>query len=121
MNSRLNAAKFLDQLKQSPNIDRAGMILVHNGIVRSFSRDGNPVSAVEVSANEERLAEILDEARKRPGIVAVEAKVQQGRLEVGDDLMLLGVAGDIRENVIKTLEETLNKIKAEVTTKKEIR
>ncbi len=120
MVQKLDAAAFLDQLKRSPGIEKAGMILIHNGIVRSFSRNGAPVSAVEVSADLERLNEILNEARNRPGIVAVEAVVQQGRLEVGDDLMLLGVAGDVRENVIKTLRDTLDRIKAEVTQKTEI-
>ena len=120
MAQKLNVAAFLDQLKQSPGMEKAGMILIHNGIVRSFSRDGTPVSAVEVSADTEKLDAILSDARKRPGIVAAEAIIQQGRLKVGDDLMLLGIAGDIRENVLKTLENTLNRIKAEVTQKKEI-
>lgn len=119
MGKQLDATAFLAKIKQSPNIDKAGMILIHNGIVRSFSRDGAPVSGVEVEANMTKLNEILDKARQKPGIVAVEAIIQQGYLEIGDDLMLLGVAGDIRENVIKTLEETLNQIKAEVTFKKE--
>ena len=40
-------------------------------------------------------------------------------LAVGDDVMLLAVAGDIRENVIATLSDTLNAIKATVTSKTE--
>ena len=40
-------------------------------------------------------------------------------LEVGDDVMLLLVAGDIRENVIAVLSDTLNQIKSTVTQKTE--
>jgi molybdopterin synthase catalytic subunit len=38
---------------------------------------------------------------------------------VGDDVMLLLVAGDIRENVIPVLYDTLNAIKTTVTEKTE--
>jgi molybdopterin synthase catalytic subunit len=38
---------------------------------------------------------------------------------VGDDIMLLVVAGDIRENVIAVLNDTLNAIKTSVTNKTE--
>ena len=40
-------------------------------------------------------------------------------LLLNDDVMLLVVAGDIRENVIKVLTDTLNQIKATVTNKTE--
>ncbi len=79
------------------------------------------MEGVEVRADPGRLEEILDEARKSPGIVAVEAQIAQGTLEVGDDLMLLAVAGDLRENVISTLRSTLDRIKAEATFKREIK
>jgi molybdopterin synthase catalytic subunit len=41
------------------------------------------------------------------------------KLSVGDDVMFLVVAGDIRENVLATLEKTLNAIKTTVTRKTE--
>jgi len=40
-------------------------------------------------------------------------------LVIGDDVMLLLVAGDIRENVIAVLTDTLNQIKTTVTNKTE--
>lgn len=98
---------------------RAGMILIHNGIVRNSSRSGESVCKIDVSVNRARLEEILNEARQFPGIVAVEAEINEGVLNVGDDVMLLGVAGDIRENVLNCLSATLNRIKKEVTFKKE--
>ena len=38
---------------------------------------------------------------------------------IGDDVMMLVVAGDIRENVIDALTDTLNAIKTTVTAKTE--
>ena len=108
--------KRLNQQSQG----RAGMILVHNGIVRGHSRDGRPVVAVEVEVDRERLEEVLEEGRNLPGITAVEFHVNEGRLEVGDDVMFLGVAGDIRDHVIQGLAHILNRIKSEVTSKREI-
>ncbi len=119
--SQLDVDSFAKKLKASPDIHRAGMVLIHNGIVRASSKDGTAVTGIYVEADFARLEKILDEARKMPGIVAVEAEVALGRLDVGDDIMLLGVAGDIRENVIAVLSSTLNRIKAEVTSKKEIK
>lgn len=98
----------------------AGMILIHNGVVRNRSRDGRPVEAIDVRVDWSRLHDILDEARKRPGIVSVEAEVREGTLRVGEDIMLLGIAGDVRENVIRVLSDTLERIKREVTAKREV-
>ncbi len=111
---------FFSRLKEIPEMERAGMILFHVGIVRSFSRDGRPVKGVWVKVDRERLEEIITEARQRPGIVAVEVEIFEGKRKVGEPLMVLAVAGDFRENVIKVLSETLDRIKAEVTHKEEL-
>ena len=111
--------KFISKLKEKA-AGRAGMILVHDGVVRGFSRGGNPVKAVEIEVNRGRLGEIMEAARALPGIVAADCEIREGRLEVGEDIMLLGIAGDIRENVLRAMEVTLNRIKAEVTRKREI-
>ena len=109
---------FLNDLKEKAGTS-VGMILVHNGVVRDCTRDGSPVSSIEVTADRGKLDEILEEARQMQGIKAVNAEINEGALKVGDDIMLLGVAGDIRENVIQALTHSLNRIKKEVTKKKE--
>ncbi len=48
-----------------------------------------------------------------------ELRAEDRDLKVGDDVMLLLVAGDIRENVIAVLTDTLNQIKTTVTNKTE--
>ncbi len=109
---------FRKRLKEKAN-GKAGMILIHNGIVRASSRDGSPCSRIDVKVDYERLEEIIDATKKMPGVIAVEVEIAEGILNVGDDVMLLGIAGDFRENTISALSYALDRIKKEVTRKKE--
>ncbi len=107
-------------IKAHPDYNQAGMVLYHNGIVRSTSRDGRPVTGLRVAVDREKLNAVVARHLKRPGIVAIEVEIAADRdLQVGEDVMLLAVAGDIRENVIATLSDTLNAIKTTVTAKTE--
>ena len=116
----MNAAAMLESVKSHPDFNGAGMVLCHNGVVRATSRDGRQVSGLRVKVDHDRLSTILQRARQTPGILDVQVEIAEDRhLTVGDDVMLLMVAGDIRENVIRTLEDTLNAIKATVTSKTE--
>ena len=116
----MDIAKLIEKVKHHPDFSRAGMILCHNGVVRETSRDGTPVSALRVAVDHERLAEILKEQRRRPGIVDIQVEIAENKdLTIGDDVMGLVVAGDIRENVITVLADTLDQIKRTVTRKTE--
>jgi molybdopterin synthase catalytic subunit len=111
---------MLESIKQNPNYKKAGMILCHNGVVRGTSRDGHAVKGLRVSVDHQKLAEIISEQKKTAGIVDIRVEIAEDRdLAVGDDVMLLLVAGDIRENVIAVLTDTLNLIKSTVTRKTE--
>jgi molybdopterin synthase catalytic subunit len=112
--------ELIGRIKARPDYDRVGMILCHNGVVRGTARDGREVSELTVKADQARLAEILDEMRKRPGIVEVLVEINEGRLLVGDDVMYVVVAGVLREHCFPVLEETVNAIKRDVTHKTEL-
>jgi molybdopterin synthase catalytic subunit len=112
--------RLIEQIKRNPDYDRVGMILTHNGVVRGTSRDGRPVKGLRVSVDDNKLAYVIDTHKSRSGIVDIAVKIFSDRdLAVGDDVMVLMVAGDIRENVISTLHDTLNAIKSTVTHKTE--
>ena len=112
--------KMLQDIKSHPDFDSVGMVLCHNGVVRATSRDGREVSGLKVAVDYQKLAQILTAQKHKPGILDVRVEIAEDRdLAVGDDVMLLLVAGDIRENVIAVLTETLNLIKSTVTTKTE--
>lgn len=114
--------KIVSDIKKRPGFaENAGMILLHNGVVRAWSRDGRKrVVAVDVMADEMKIGEICQELGSRPGIFAITAQAIQGVLKPGDDMLYLAVAGDVRENVIKVFEELLNRVKSEGVTKREI-
>jgi molybdopterin synthase catalytic subunit len=110
---------LVERVKSHPDYARVGMILCHNGVVRGTSRDGRPVSGLTLAVDSEALDSILVEQRKRPGIVEILVEVRDGTLNVGDDVMFIVVAGDLRDHVIPVLEDTLNAIKKQVTHKTE--
>jgi molybdopterin synthase catalytic subunit len=63
---------------------------------------------------------VIDENKARPGIIEILVEIAEDRrLSVGDDVMVIVVAGDIRERVIATMTDTLNAIKSKVTKKTE--
>lgn len=97
------------------------MILSHNGIVRETSRSGEKVSGISITVDNKALERIITTNKSRPGIVEILVEIaDEGKtLNVGDDVMYIVVAGDIRENVIETLTDTLNQIKKTVTGKTE--
>ncbi len=66
-----------------------------------------------------KLDELIKEMKGRPGIVEVLAELFEGKLVVGEDIMYVLVAGEIRDNVFPVLEETVNRIKKEILNKEE--
>ncbi|MCF8051509.1 MAG: molybdenum cofactor biosynthesis protein MoaE [Desulfobacterales bacterium] len=116
----MNIEPMLQRIKARPDFSGAGMVLIHNGVVRATSRDGRKVTGLRVSVDHGRLASVVSSARNNPGIVAVEVEIAEDRdLSVGEDVMVLIVAGDVRENVLTVLSETLDAIKTTVTGKTE--
>jgi molybdopterin synthase catalytic subunit len=114
----MDTQHLIDSVKEHPEFDRVGMILCHNGIVRATSRDGRRVKGLEVSVDHDLLNRILAEGRQRPGIVAIEVRIDENRyLPVGEDVMVLVVAGDVRENVLPALQAILDAIKKTATRK----
>jgi molybdopterin synthase catalytic subunit len=114
----MDIAKLIQIIKRHPKYNDAGMILCHNGVVRRTSRDGREVTGLRVQVDHEKLSRVISEHKNRPGIVDILVEIAEGRdLSVGDDVMALVVAGDIRENVISVLHDTLNEIKQSVTSK----
>ena len=118
---KMDINKSLTELKQMPGfIENVGMTLIHNGVVRAWSRDGHKqVSSVHVTPNKKRIQEICEEMENEPGIFKIIAEAYEGNLKPGDDLLFLIVAGDIRENVKKTFSDLLDRIKTEAVVKQE--
>lgn len=116
----MSLMNLIDKVKAHPDYERVGMILCHNGVVRATARDGRQVTELTVKVDRARLTEIIAEMKARQGIVEILVEIREGTLRVGEDVMYVVVAGDLRENCFPVLEETVNAIKRDVTMKREI-
>lgn len=117
----LDAQALVKEIKAKPGFgDKVGMILIHNGVVRASSRkhEGR-VCRVDVTPHPAKIERVCREAEQMPGIFRVEARAASGTLSVGDDLLVIVVAGDFRENVIACMTDTLNRMKIEAVEKVE--
>ena len=112
---------WIHDVKAQPGFAAIGMILAHQGIVRGTSRSGEPVHGMMLRTDWDRQEDVLAEARTWPGVCAVRGWVNEGSLSVGDDIMKVLVAGDIRDNVFAALERLVSLIKSEVLSESELR
>ncbi len=119
--------KWLSEAKASAGAKDCGMYLLHNGVVRASARSAvrggkpcGPVMAMELSCDREKLRRFVSEAEKRPGIRLVKVWLNEGLLKVGDDIMYILVAGDIREHVSGCLLELVGNIKENCLIEKEL-
>ncbi len=112
--------QWLDEIKRQADPEQLGMILVHNGIVRGTSKLGKEVKGMRLSCDEAKLTALVDTQKRKPGISAVKVWINKGDLKVGDDLMLLLVAGRFRTDVLPVFEEILSIIKKEIINEDEV-
>jgi molybdopterin synthase catalytic subunit len=116
----MQITNMLNQIKRHPDFAKVGMILCHNGVVRATARDGRKIKGLKVTVNHEKLEQIISEQSQKSGIIDIQVNIVENKnLAVGDDIMHLIVAGDIRENVISVLKDTLDAIKMQATNKTE--
>lgn len=118
----MDITKKIKQLKKHPAFtDNVGMILIHNGVVRNWSRKGRrPVTGLEVTPDYEKIETLRKEYLQHTGIFDIIIEAYSGVFQPGDDLLYIIVAGDIRENIKPVLSELLDRIKSEAVGKKEI-
>jgi molybdopterin synthase catalytic subunit len=110
---------MISRLKAHEEASKIGMIASHLGVVRGTSRDGRPVEAVEVSYDHDVLDKIKKDTKGLPGIIDVLVETYEGHLHVGQDILAVAVAGDIREHVFDALIYAVDRIKTQASRKKE--
>jgi molybdopterin synthase catalytic subunit len=112
--------ELVRKVREKAEPDRLGMLLTHVGLVRGTSKDGRKVRGMELSADKEKLEELLREISEREGIEGVEVWVNEGNLKVGDVIMVAVVGGRFRKDVLPALEELVERIKREVVVEREV-
>ena len=111
---------WLGGVEQKANPEDLKMILVHNGIVRGISKSGRPVQRMKLSYDQKRLNSVIPIFKQRTGVVEVKVWINSGNLKVGDNIMLLLVAGRFKTDVLPVFEELLSLIKNEIVTEEEV-
>ncbi len=112
--------EWMKEVKQSASRDDLGMILVHNGLVRGTSKSGSPVRGMKLSYDQKKLNSIIPNFRQRTGVAEVKVWINSGNLKVGDNIMLVLVAGRFRTDILPVFEELLSLIKNEIVTEEEL-
>jgi molybdopterin synthase catalytic subunit len=111
---------WMKEIKQICDPQSLGMILAHNGIVRARAKDGNPVKAMRLSYDKAKLGTTIETFKKRDGIADIRVWINEGVLQVGDDIMNVCVAGRFRTDVLPVLQELLTTIKTEIVREEEV-
>ena len=120
--------EWMREAKADASAFECGMYLFHNGIVRRSAkakvRQGDEtvsdVTGMEFGYDTEKVEAAVSKARQMPGIGYVRAWLNEGRLEVGDDIMLVLIGGDIRPHVIEALQTLVGELKNYCVIEKEI-
>ncbi len=120
--------EWLKEVKNDPQASEEGMYLIHNGVVRKTPKlkvregidDGTSVDRLEFSYDEKKVLKIVEKTKNMKGIFHVKVWLNEGILEVGDDIMLVLIGGDIRPRVIDALQFLVGKIKNECVEEVEI-
>lgn len=118
----MDISQTIAELKSRPDFsEHVGMLLIHNGTVRSWSRkDRSVVKSIEVLPDHRKISSLREEFLQQEGIYEIIIEANEGMLSPGDDLLYIIVAGDIRENVKPVLAELLDRVKSEAVSKREL-
>lgn len=119
---------WLREAKTLPSASKIGMYLTHNGVVRSTSKDtvrhGNAdvrqVTGMVFSYDAEKVAAAIADTYKLEGIYYIKVWLNEGTLDVGDDLMYILIGGDIRPRVVDGLQYLVGRLKNECVTEREL-
>ena len=127
--------------KQSPSIDawlreakahesapKIGMYLTHNGTVRQTAKalvrqgaEGTmPVTGMDFSYDAAKVEAVIADTYKLEGIYYIKVWLNEGRLEMGDDIMYVLIGGDIRPRVVDALHYLVGRIKNECVVETEL-
>jgi len=117
---------WIKEAKADENASRCGMYLFHNGVVRATAKkqvregiESPEVKNVLIGCDKEKVDAAIENAKKLPGIYYVRVWLNEGMLNVGDDIMLVLVGGDIRPHVIDGLQALVGELKTNCILEKE--
>lgn len=119
---------WLAEAKAHESAPKIGMYLTHNGIVRQTAkalvRNGEegtkPVVRMNFSYDKEKVDAVIEATYKMDGIFYIKTWLNEGELQVGDDIMYVLIGGDIRPHIVDALQYLVGRIKDECVVETEI-
>ena len=104
------------------------MYLTHNGTVRQTAKakvrygaqDTREVTGMLFSCEQEKVDAIIADTYKMDGIYYIKVWLNEGRLQMGDDIMYVLIGGDIRPRVVDALNYLVGRIKDECVVETEL-
>jgi len=118
---------WLEEARAHESAPKIGMYLTHNGVVRQTAklqaRQGVASAAVTgmvFSYDQEKVDAVIRDAYGLEGIHYIRVWLNEGRLEVGDDIMFVLIGGDIRPRVVEGLNYLVGRIKDECVVETEL-
>ena len=119
---------WLKEAKEDASASKCGMYLVHNGVVRQDARSkvregdlsARTVSGMNFSYDAKKVNSAIAQALTLEGIYYVRVWLNEGILNVGNDIMFVLIGGDIRPHVVDALQFLVGKIKGECVCEQEI-
>ena len=118
---------WLQEAKAHESAPNIGIYLTHNGTVRQTAKalvrhgeqNTQAVTGMEFSYDAEKVDAIIAETYKMDGIYYIKVWLNEGHLELGDDIMYVLIGGDIRPRVVDALQFLVGKLKNECVTEVE--
>lgn len=128
LNKKPSFDEWLAEAKAQPEAGKVGMYLCHNGVVRESAKaavregcsDTLPVRGMRFTYDAKTLDAVVAEALTLTGIYTVRVWLNEGELQVGDDLMCVLIGGDIRPHVVSALEHVVGRLKNECVQEEEL-
>lgn len=120
--------EWIKEAKAHESAPKIGMYLTHNGIVRQSAKakvrygeeNTKEVTGMLFSYDEKKVEAAISETYQLDGIYYVKAWLNEGNLQVGDDIMYVLIGGDIRPHVVDALQYLVGKLKNECVQETEI-
>ena len=120
--------QWLKEAKAHESAPLCGMYLTHNGTVRQTAKakvrygaeDTEAVTGMLFSYDGEKVNRIIEDAYRLEGIYYIRVWLNEGQLNVGDDIMFVLIGGDIRPRVVDALNYLVGRIKDECVTETEL-
>ena len=119
---------WLKEAKAHESAPKIGMYLTHNGTVRQTAKakvrygeeNTQEVTGMVFSYDEEKVNAVIADTYKMEGIYYIKVWLNEGQLDMGDDIMYVLIGGDIRPRVVDALQYLVGRVKNECVVETEL-